>query len=230
MVGMAEPPPPSPTPRRLSPPRWLDLRLVLGVGLVLGSVLLGARLLAGAGRTQPVVRVTRDLAAGAVLMAGDVELARVRLPGDVRGRYLLQVADAVGRRLGRPVAAGELLPAGALGLAPPATTITVPLSAAAAPDLRRGQRIELWLSTASCRSTVLLADVVVQAVRADGDSYGSETSGQEVVISVTPEQADRVVAALALDGAHLRAGVLAGPAQGPSGLPDLAACAPAPVR
>ena len=35
--------PPGPTPRRVRPPRWLDLRLVLGVLLVLGSVLLGAR-------------------------------------------------------------------------------------------------------------------------------------------------------------------------------------------
>jgi hypothetical protein len=31
---------PGPAPRRVRPPRWLDLRLVLGVLLVLGSVLL----------------------------------------------------------------------------------------------------------------------------------------------------------------------------------------------
>ena len=35
--------PPGSAPRRVRPPRWLDLRLVLGVLLVLGSVLAGAR-------------------------------------------------------------------------------------------------------------------------------------------------------------------------------------------
>ena len=39
---------PGPVPRRVRPPRWLDLRLVLGVLLVLASVLLGARIV-GAG-------------------------------------------------------------------------------------------------------------------------------------------------------------------------------------
>src|SRR3954452_22866223 len=46
--------PAGPTPRRVRPPRWLDLRLVLGVLLVLGSVLLGARVVTAADATVPV--------------------------------------------------------------------------------------------------------------------------------------------------------------------------------
>ena len=53
-----------PTPRRVRPPRWLDLRLVLGVLLVLGSVLLGARVVGAADATVPVWAAAGDLAAG----------------------------------------------------------------------------------------------------------------------------------------------------------------------
>ena len=47
---------PGPAPRRVRPPRWLDLRLVLGVLLVLASVLLGARIVSAADVTVPVWR------------------------------------------------------------------------------------------------------------------------------------------------------------------------------
>src|SRR6476469_1490712 len=60
------------TPRRVRPPRWLDLRLVLGVLLVLGSVLLGARVVGAADATVPVWAVTGDLAAGTRLDASDL--------------------------------------------------------------------------------------------------------------------------------------------------------------
>src|SRR3712207_7134950 len=49
-----------PSPRRVRPPRWLDLRLVLGVLLVLGSVLLGARVVGAADATVPVWAVAGD--------------------------------------------------------------------------------------------------------------------------------------------------------------------------
>jgi hypothetical protein len=244
MSGVTVPPsspPPSPRPRRIAPPRWLDLRLVLGVVLVLASVLIGAKVVSGARTTHPAVEVTRDLAAGKVLTARDVKLAQVQLPGRSADAYLTAVRDAVGKQLDRPVSAGELVPARAVSPSAPRTTLTVPLAAGAAPDLRTGQRIEVWVSTANCSSTVLLRDVTVQAVRADaGGSFTSGTGGQDVVISVDPAVADRVIAALALEDPQIRAGVLVGgaatgsPADGAPGLsalPDLSACAgEAPTR
>src|SRR3954449_3519595 len=70
---------PGPVPRRVRPPRWLDLRLVLGVLLVLGSVLLGARVVGAADATVPVWAVTGDLAAGTHLVAADLRAVDVRL-------------------------------------------------------------------------------------------------------------------------------------------------------
>ena len=59
--------PGSPRAARLAPPRWFDTRFVLGVVLVLTSVLVGARVLAGADTTQQVWLAARDLAPGTVL-------------------------------------------------------------------------------------------------------------------------------------------------------------------
>ncbi len=53
--------PAAPVARRVRPPRWLDLRLVLGVLLVLGSVLLGARVVGAADATVPVWAAAGDL-------------------------------------------------------------------------------------------------------------------------------------------------------------------------
>jgi hypothetical protein len=133
------------------------------------------------------------------------------------------------------VHSGELLPAGAIGTVGARTTLTVPLEAGAAPQLHSGQRIKLWVSTATCSSVVLLDDVPVQSVRTDdGGTFGTGSSGQDVVISVDPPRADRVITALALDGAKLRAGILVGATPEPTDAPgtggadrspDLAACA-----
>jgi hypothetical protein len=223
----------SPRPRRIAPPSWLDLRLVLGVALVLASITVGALVVSRAGDTQPAVAVTRDLAAGTVLTADDLAIRQVRLPAGGGDVYLAGLHDALHRELTRAVSAGELLPAAAVHPVPVRTTLTVPLDAESAPDLRAGQRIEVWVSTAACPSSVLLAGVTVQAVHVDGGgSFGTGAGGQDVVISVDRSLAERVVGALAIDGAQLRAGILAGPADGPTddaaphaALPDLGPCA-----
>jgi hypothetical protein len=229
MSGVATPAPgpSSPRPRRIATPSWLDLRLVLGVLLVLASVLIGAKVVSSAEHTYPTVAVRHDLAAGTVLTADDLRLAKVQLPHRGHGVYLAKVRDAVGRQLSRPMSAGELLPADAVAAVKPQTTVTVPLASGAAPELRKGQRIELWLSTATCSSVVLLPAVPVQAVHADSGTLPGGTGGQDVVISVRPELADRVVSALAIDQAQVRAGVLVGAgADVTTDLPDLAACVP----
>lgn len=213
----------SPSPRRVKAPSWLDLRLVLGVLLVLASVLVGAYLVSAAAHTDRVLAVTRDLAVGTILHPADLTPVSVRLDGDELDRYLDADAEVTGRQLTRAVAKGELLPATALRATPPLTTVTVPLAAGQAPGLTPGQRIELWLSTKLCPSVVLLADATVQAVHAADASALSVDAGQDVTLSLPPDQANRVVAALAIEDATVRGGVLSGPAPTHT-LPDLAGC------
>src|SRR3954453_8266750 len=70
---------PGPTPRRVRPPRWLDLRLVLGLLLVLGSVLLGARVVSAADATVPVWAAAGGLAARSLLPVDVLVAVDVRL-------------------------------------------------------------------------------------------------------------------------------------------------------
>src|SRR3954470_22107537 len=104
---------PGPTPRRVRPPQWLDLRLVLGLLLVLGSVLLGARVVSAADATVPVWAAAGDLAAGTVLTADDLVSRDVRLD-DTGESYLSSSTRPEGRTLSRAVSAGELVPRSAL--------------------------------------------------------------------------------------------------------------------
>jgi hypothetical protein len=218
--------PPSPTPSRTKAPSWLDLRLVLGVVLVLASVLLGAKVVSGANHTYRMLATTRDLAAGTLLAREDVTVIRVQVPDHGRGTYLASNNDVLGKQLNRPLARGELLPAAALGAPAALTTVTVPFAADAAPAMSPGQRVEIWLATKTCASIVLLADVTVQDVHAASGTSFSSSGGQNIVVSVPPPLAGRVVSALAREGSTIRAGILTGPV--PPGandqLPDLDAC------
>jgi hypothetical protein len=213
---------PSPAPRRVNRPRWLDLRLLLGIALVAASVLLGVKVVGDARRSGHAVIVTRDVAAGTVLTATDVRMAEATVPH--AAAYLDDVDRAVGKAVNRPVSSGELLPATALAKPAEHTVLTVPLGPDAAPPLQPGQRIEIWLSTKACPSVVLLPDVPVQDVRQPSAGAFTSSGGQDVVLNVAPQDAPRVITALGIDGAVLRAGVVSGASRSVGSLPPLDRC------
>jgi hypothetical protein len=108
---------PMPRAPRLHRPRWLDARLLVGVLLVLGSVVVGAKVVAEADQRVRVWSVTRDLGPGAVLAESDLAVASVRLDGSAR-RYVAAGRTPVGATLRRPVGTGELLPLAAVAADP----------------------------------------------------------------------------------------------------------------
>lgn len=213
-------PPPSPSPRRVRTPNWLDLRLVAGVFLVVAAVAVGGLVVANAGKTRRVWAVTHDIASGATLTAADVAPARIRMTHAAR-LYISSDADSdavVGRTVNRNLVAGELLPRAVLGTASTTVTMTVPLTSDQAPKISRGQKITLWVSTKSCQAQVVVGSALVQEVDgAGGGSFGT-SSAENVVVRVSPSDAQQVITALDLDGAVVRAGVLSSSNQAP--LPD----------
>lgn len=214
--------PASPAPARFAAPGWLDLRLVIGVLLVLGSVILGARVVSSADERAAVWRTTHALAAGTVLTPDDLEAARVQL-GDTKG-YVPASRLVTGTAVIRDIGAGELLAAGALADAPPSTTVTIPVAALNTPKLERGQRVAIWVSTDVCQGAVVLPEAAVQEVSDDRGGFSSALS-IAVVVKVDADMAARIVRALDLPDAVIRIGVLEG-APAPVGpLPDLAPCA-----
>lgn len=226
---------PGPTPRRVRPPRWLDLRLVLGVLLVLGSVLLGARVVGAADATVPVWAVTGDLAAGTRLVPGDLRAVDVRL-GDAADAYLSTSTRPEGRTLGRAVRAGELLPRTALGAPTELVQLALPVqSGYVPPGLERGQVVDVYavadptagaagVADGSVTPVVRSAPVAAISGRSEG-VLSTPTTAIQVVVSVASDDAPDVLAAIAgrplvvvvHDSADAGTGVAQGPTAGPTG-------------
>ena len=145
----------SPAAPRLSPPSWLDVRLVIGVLLVLVSVVVGARVLASADDSQAVWTTTRDLAPGSTLREADLERREVQLQ-DSADRYVpAQAGDAAptGYVLTRGLGSGELLPRAALRgpqQAPELRDVSVPVDPGHLPDdLETGQLVDVYVTVES---------------------------------------------------------------------------------
>jgi hypothetical protein len=214
----------SPVPRRLTPPRWLDPRLIGGVVLVLVAVLTGSAVVSSADHRQSIWSLSRDVAAGTVLTGADLRPVRVQL-GVAASRYLHADVAVAGRTVHRSLRAGELLAAAELADPEPGVTVTVPMRPENAPEISRGERITLWLSTKTCRGLVLLSGVPVQSAdRVTGSAFGS-TAGSLLVVRVSAADAKRVVSSLDLEGAVLRAGVLSPGEQPEAPSEALASCA-----
>lgn len=118
-----------PVATRVTRTGWRDPRLWIGLLIVAGSVLLGARLLAAADDTVTVWAVVGDHGPGAPVAADDVVAVRVRFANDGElARYLLAADpfpdDVV---LSRGIGAGELLPRSAIADPTEAGTVRVPL-------------------------------------------------------------------------------------------------------
>ena len=198
--------PPGPAPRRVRPPRWLDLRLVLGVLLVLGSVLIGARVVSAADATVPVWSAAGDLAEGTVLAEGDLVAVSVRLD-DAAGAYLATSTRPGGRVLARAVRAGELLPRSVLEDSTGGVQLALPVQAGyVPPSLAHGQLIDVYAvadpavgADAATGGDVdlVLSGAPVQAVTGRGEGVLSTSSTTlQVVVAVEGEKVPRVLTAI----------------------------------
>ncbi len=196
----------APSGRRIRPPRWLDLRLVLGVLLVLGSVLLGARVVAAADATVPVWAVTGDVAAGTVLTADDLQPVDVRLDA-AAANYVSTSVRPEGRTLGRSVGAGELLPRAALEETTDLVQVALPVQAGwVPPTVRRGQLVDVYAvadpaagaaGVADGSVGLVVAGAPVQSItgRTDG-VLSTPTTTVQVVVSVPSDSAPDLLAAV----------------------------------
>jgi hypothetical protein len=199
--------PPGPAPRRVRPPRWLDLRLVLGILLVLGSVLVGARVVSAADATVPVWAAASDLAPGTAISFEDLDAVDVRLD-DVAQAYLSTSERPDGWLLSRAVRAGELLPYSALAAASEQVQLALPVQAGFVPPaLKRGQLIDVYAVADPAAGATTVADGGVTLVvehatvqqtseRADG-VLSTPTTTVQVVISVPADEAAEVLGAIA---------------------------------
>lgn len=186
---------------RATRPGWRDPRLWVGVVIVMGSVVAGARLLGSADESVPVWAAATDLAAGDELAAADLRSQRVRFvdPADL-DRYLATDAPLpADARLLVGVGEGELLPRSALGDATEAGVLHLPL--AVEPTLvprsvRTGSVVSVYVrDTGPCRECEGAALEAVTVV--DAPSVDDLTGARQVVVAVDQDQADSWFALLA---------------------------------
>lgn len=197
--------PVSPPARRLTRPTWRDPRLVVGLVIVAVSVLLGARLLAGADDTVTVWSAGTDLPEGSVVEPQDLERSQVRFTSDdLAARYLSAADLPRGMVLLRDVAAGELLPRAALGSGTGEQLAELPIALAsdAVPaGLRAGELVDVWVTPPAegeleRRAVRVLEQVRVVAAPQSASALGP-SSTRQVVVGVPGDEDDLLARALA---------------------------------
>jgi len=203
----------SPAALRARRPSWRDPRLVLGVVLLCGSVLAGARILDGADDTVAVLAVQGPLAAGQVIEASELTTVRLRFADETDAdRYLPGGAEIGGAVALRALGAGELLPRDAVGSTGAAALTELPLTLHAGrvpAAVRVGSSVDVWAAEPVRESAdpagrpeaeLLLSDVPVLS---SGRSAGAVGGGLRQVVVGVPENDEprmaRIVARLSED-------------------------------
>lgn len=191
---------------RLKAPSWRDGRLLVGILIVLASVVLGARVVAAAGRTVPVFVAVADLPTGHPVSASDVRSVRVHLAPGVAGYLSARGGVPAGTVLVRPVGAGELVPVAAVAGASAVTRrpVAVPVPAPLPGGLRPGVGVDLWSSAKEVGTgatgyapPVRIAQAAeVYAVTAAGSGLGG-AAGSSVQVLLDEGQVRSVLDALA---------------------------------
>lgn len=192
--------------RRLQRPGWRDLRLVVGVLLVLLSVAGGIRLVSALDDTTAVYAAARDLLPGQPVSGEDVTTVQVRMGEGLAGYVDGSVPLEEGTHLLRPVRSGELVPVTALGTAREALdkTVSVPVESSALSGLTRGAVVDVWVSRrdgaavgeAYLDPELLLAGAMVDQVPADGNRLGMGLGRSAVQVVVPADRVGQVIAAV----------------------------------
>ena len=188
-----------PSAARMNRMRWRDVRLWVGLALILVSMIAGARLLSGPDGAALVWRASADLARGGVPVAEPVQ---VQL-GDAAADYLPADVPINGRML-IAVPAGALIPARAVGDPPRGEVreVTVPVDPLHAPvGLAAGDRVDVWATPTDPADTglapaapaLVLPQVLVVAADREALGVGGEIP---VVLEVPTAQVPPLVLAL----------------------------------
>ena len=199
-----------PAARRTSPPGWRDSRLWIGLAIVAGSIVAGALVLGTSDETTPVWAAADTLGAGHVLSADDLVVRRVRFDDDeaMSTYYRADHQLPADLRLSHDVAAGELLPRGAVIRVGGRELRQVPVSVA--PDqvpgaVGVGDVVDVYLRPASrtgcqgtsvCDGLPVLDGVTVSDAPPADQAFGSDGS-RMLVLAMSADQAEHFFRLLA---------------------------------
>jgi Flp pilus assembly protein CpaB len=184
-------------PRSAARLRRLDLRVVIGLALLLAGVVGTVGVVQRAGERTAVLVMARDVPAGQVIDALDVRVAELGLAPGVAALGVQDRGRVVGRVASSPLSAGQVLSPAAVTKGPPLAAGQVLMSLAVAPEhaaagtLRAGDQVAVVASSApdqptATRAEVLLSPVLVLSVGAPDPEVGGD--GKLLVSLAIPEQ------------------------------------------
>jgi len=198
--------PMAPTPRRMSRPRWLNVRVVGGILLVIAAVVIGARVISASSQTSAVWAAERDLASGTVVGPGDLTSVDVNL-GDNAGLYLAPAsASPVGMTMVSPILAGQLLPTSALAESGSGRVVAIGVEPdKMPPGVAHGSTVDLYLTKAGVAgadadaTTELIGrNITVQSVAepSSGGLSGATSNRYQLSVLLAADTADKLVRVL----------------------------------
>jgi Flp pilus assembly protein CpaB len=179
--------------------RRLDLRVVIGLALLLAGVVGTVGVVQAAGERTPVLVMARDVPAGQLIGELDVRVAELGLAPGVATLGVRERGRVVGRVASAPLAAGQVLDPATVADPSPIEAGQVLMSVAVAPEhaaagtLRAGDQVAVVASSppeqpTAGRAGLLLSPVPVVSVSATTDEAGGD--GKLLVsLAVAQEQA-----------------------------------------
>lgn len=188
---------------RVQRPTWANLRTTLGLLLFCAALVAGQRVIAGAKDTTRVWVAVRDLPAETVLEADDLRVEEVSLSDSLQTRYVPASSEVEGRRLSRPVLAGEMVAGSWMSekASDTSRTMTVPLDGRSqvAAGIGLGNLVDViaTFDPGDVRSKtvpVVRGAEVIEVVRTRGLVEGSDVVG--LTVSVPDELVGMVAFAI----------------------------------
>jgi hypothetical protein len=129
--------------------RRFDLRLIIGLVLVIAAAIAGFLLVTAADNSTAVYAATKSLSPGHVIEKSDLVLTDVKL-GKSGSSYLTVSELTEGAVVTKSVGAGELVPISAVGTAKQvaSTNVVVQLDLPLSSDATEGSTVDVWASMA----------------------------------------------------------------------------------
>lgn len=183
-------------PRAHSRLRRIDLRVAVGLVLMLVAVVGGASLIKAAQARTPVLVAAGTVEPGQVIGASDVRVVEASLAGGITFLPAAMESSIVGRVATEPLWEGKLLGPNSVSDAPPLPAGTVSMSLMLKPErvaggtVRAGDRVAVIASTSPARgeprTTILFPAVAVLSV---SQTAGDQGGGVLVSLRLRLEEA-----------------------------------------
>ena len=166
-----------------------DLRLVIGLALVIAAAVAGFLLVTAADNSTAVYAATKSLSPGHVIQKSDLVLTDVKL-GKSETSYLTASGLTEGAVVTKSVGAGELVPISAVGTAKQVATtnVVVQLDLPLSSDAIEGSSVDVWASMAAGQGVFGPPAVIISGAQiahiTEATGLAASTGGVRVEIVV----------------------------------------------